>query len=474
MLAIGARTPVGPSDNYILSVLTSTQAVTAAEAQSVIGWWRNEALEGESLPDFLVRREVLAPAVLETVEPSEDGRFTPGMPRKLFTDRGIDRLRKNLGLSERRPASPDLVSCLSRPPQRGRDSADLRTPHNSKRPTRMPAPAVRPGTLLGKYMVIEQVGRGASSIVFRGLHRSLNLPVAIKVLPNESDPDDPTVREHFRAEARLQARLDHPSIVRVLDFEDDAALAYLVLEFIDGSTLADRIAKSGCLPADQALKIVLQIAEALAAVHQLGVVHRDVKPGNILLTADGRRAKLADLGLALVVASAQAAGGMNSTARDTVVGTAAYIAPEQVMSSQVIDHRADIYSLGATLYHALTGQLPFTGRSRLEVLFKHTNEAPVSPDQLVPSLEPGVTAVVLKMMAKDPDARHQTYPELLSALRSLVRRPPITQPPGETAPAREEASSAITDSRSALSASAWRKLFPLRPPPAGMAAGRDS
>jgi serine/threonine protein kinase len=461
---------VGPSDNYILSVLTSTQAVTAAEAQSVVGWWRNEALAGESLPDFLVRREVLAPAVLETVQPSDDGRVNPGVPRKLFTDRGIDRLRKNLGLSERRPAPPDLVSCLTRPPQRGRDSADLRTAHNSKRPTRMPAPAVRPGTLLGKYMVIEQVGRGASCIVFRGLHRSLNLPVAIKVLPHESDPDDPIVREHFRAEARLQARLDHPSIVRVLDFEDDAALAYLVLEFIDGSTLADKIAKSGCLPPDQALKIILQIAEALAAVHHLGVVHRDVKPGNILLTADARRAKLADLGLALVVGSGQAAG-TSSTARDTVVGTAAYIAPEQVMSSQVIDHRADIYSLGATLYHALTGQLPFTGRSRLEVLFKHTNEAPVSPDQLVPSLEPGVTAVVLKMMAKDPHARHQTYPELLNALRSLVRRPPVSQPPGEAAPAREEASSAITDSRSALSAAAWRKLFPLRPPPTGTAAG---
>jgi serine/threonine protein kinase len=453
---------VGANDTFILTGLTSEQALSAAEARGVVGWWTGERLAGESLTDFLLRREVLAPAVQASTHILENGPVAPRDAVKLIAPRGIEQLRRNLGLTERRVVQPSLVNCLARPPQRGRDLADHRQLH-SPHGDRPAAPAVRAGTLLGKYLLTEQIGRGASCLVFRALHRALNLTVAIKVMPFESDPDDPTVREQFRAEARLQARLDHPNIVRVLDFEDEAALPYLVLEYVEGTTLAEKIACEGRLPSDQALKIILQIVEALAAVHQMGIVHRDVKPGNILLSASGDRAKLADLGLALVVGLGRAMGAADAY-RDTVVGTAGYIAPEQALSAPAIDHRADIYSLGATLYHALTGKLPFTGRSRLEVLLKHTQEAPVPPDQLVPELGPGISAVILKMMAKDPASRQQTYSDLLVDLRSLVRLLPAA-PGAPAAPASAEAfaDGTITDSRTALNSSTWRKWLPLRP-----------
>ncbi len=391
-------------------------------------------------------------------------RWRPWKPASFSPSAASPCCAQNLGLSQRLPNPSDLVHCLARRTPRRNDLDDLR-PASSRPFDRQAVPTVRAGTLLGKYLLVEQIGRGASCIVFRGLHRGLNIPVAVKVLPHESDPDDPAVREQFRAEARLQARLDHPNIVRVLDFEDEVALPYIVLEYVEGMTLAERIAKGGRLSADQALKMVLQISEALAAIHKMGIVHRDVKPGNILLTVDGRKAKLADLGLALVVGTAST--GARGSQRDAVVGTAAYMSPEQALSAPTINHRADIYSLGTTLYHALTGQLPFTGRSRLEVMLKHTQEKPVSPDQLVPELGPDVAALVLKMMAKDPAARHQTYPDLLADLRSLVRRPPTTQPSGESVPARAEANGTMTDSRSALRTSAWRKMFPQRTPPVG-------
>jgi serine/threonine protein kinase len=451
---------VSPNDTFVLTVLTSTQALTAAEAQGVVGWWTAERRAEEALLAFLVRRQVFTPSVRDMGQLLDSGPVAPQHAAKLFAPRGVECLRKNLGLPEQRPGQPDLVNCLARPPQRVMEVADRRTPQ-TLRAARHSTPAVRAGTLLGKYLLVEQIGRGASCVVFRGLHRGLNLPVAVKVLPYESDCEDPAVREQFRAEARLQARLDHPNIVRVLDFEDEVALPYLVLEYVQGWTLAELIAKQGRVAPEPALRKMLQIGEGLAALHQLGVVHRDVKPGNILLPADGRGAKLADLGLALVIGQARAAG-VSDTPKGVVVGTAAYIAPEQALCMALIDHRADVYSLGATLYHALTGRLPFPGRSRLEVLFKHTQEALVPPDRLVPELGSAVSDLIGRMMAKDPGGRHQTYPELLADLAALVRTPPNVAPAGPT-PEDLAVTGTMTDSQTALSPSAWRR-WSVRPP----------
>ncbi len=376
---------MGPSDTFILTVLTSAQALTAAEAQSVVGWWMAERLADESLLAFLVRREVFGSEAADLDRSVGNDPLASLEASKLFAKRGVARLRKNLGLSQRLPNPSDLVHCLARRTPRRNDLDDLRPA--SGRPTdRQAVPTVRAGTLLGKYLLVEQIGRGASCIVFRGLHRGLNIPVAVKVLPHESDPDDPTVRELFRAEARLQARLDHPNIVRVLDFEGEAALPYIVLEYVEGMTLAERIAKGGRLSADQALKMVLQISEALAAIHKMGIVHRDVKPGNILLTADGHKAKLADLGLALVVGTAlhrrpaPASATPWSARRPTCLRNRPY--PLQERSTTRARH---LFARDDAVPHTHRASVAVR-RSRLEVMLKHTQEKPVSPDQLVPEL----------------------------------------------------------------------------------------
>jgi serine/threonine protein kinase len=191
----------------------------------------------------------------------------------------------------------------------------------------------------------------------------------------------------------------------------------MVLEYVEGMSLAELILQSGRLRLDRALRIILQVAEALAAAHRLGVVHRDVKPGNILVTKDGQ-AKLADLGLAVIV------GKQNAPVTPTtgMAGTVAYMSPEQAGSAMAVDHRSDIYGLGATFYHAVTGQMPFTGRSAMEVMLKHAQEPPVPPHQLATDLDPAASEIILKMLAKKAAERHQTDDELIKMLANLQAR----------------------------------------------------
>src|SRR5262245_21114577 len=263
------------------------------------------------------------------------------------------------------------------------------------------------GDVLGKCLLIERIGHGAAGVVFRARHQSLNIPVAVKIL---HVTDDIGVHRQLRTEAQLLARLNHPHVVRVWDFEDDPFQPFLVMEFVEGSSLSDLLRREGRLSPARALQIVRQIADALAAAHRLGIVHRDVKPGNILLTKEGA-GKLADLGLAVLVDRDRGA------ASGALAGTAAYMAPEQ--ADGAIDYRADIYSLGATFYHVVTGQTPFQGSSRAEVIRKHARESAVVPHELAPHLPEAASALIMKMMAREPAERFQTYDELLSALSGL-------------------------------------------------------
>jgi serine/threonine protein kinase len=289
----------------------------------------------------------------------------------------------------------------------GDDELSGRKPMNTSGDSQHEARAPQVGDVLGKCLLIERVGHGSAGVVFRARHQSLNIPVAVKVL---HVTDDIGVHRQLRSEAQLLARLNHPHVVRVWDFEDDPCQPFLVMEFVEGPGLSDVLREQGRIPPERALQLVRQIADGLAAAQRLGIVHRDVKPGNILLTKDGA-AKLADLGLAVLVEHerGKAAGGL--------AGTAAYMPPEQ--ASGAIDHRSDIYSLGATYYYMVTGQVPFQGTTRAEVIRKHATETPISPRELVPHLPEAVSAVILKMMAKDPAERYQTYDELLAVLSGL-------------------------------------------------------
>jgi serine/threonine-protein kinase len=276
------------------------------------------------------------------------------------------------------------------------------------------------GELLGKCLLTDLIGRGGSCVVFRALHQGLNVPVAVKVLPLDAGEAHRRAYNQLKFEARLLAQLPHPHIVRVFDFEDNPVLPFLVLECVEGPTLADLIQQSGHLSLDRAAEIIGQISEALGALWKLGAVHRDVKPGNVLLARDGL-AKLADFGQAVLVEEQEIADfNQDKVAPETVSGTAAYLAPEQFLAPDSVDHRSDIYALGATFYHAITGELPFEGRSRLEVLLKRTRETPTPPDEIIHGLPPRVTDVILTMMARDPCDRYQHLDEVRDALTQLT------------------------------------------------------
>jgi serine/threonine-protein kinase len=296
----------------------------------------------------------------------------------------------------------------------------------------------KPGDILGNCLLTAEIGRGGSGMVFQAYHQGLGVSVAVKVLQLDESRNDPLIHKQLQVEARLLAQLDHPHIVRVLDYENDAPWPYLVLEFVEGPSLSDLIQQSGRLRWDRAVRIVDQVASALEAAQRIGVIHRDVKPGNILLTRSGN-AKLADLGLAVIIDEQASRVATRSTARqETLAGTVGYMAPEQALGLPQIDHRADIYGLGCTLYHAITGQLPFRGRTRREVVQKHAHEVPAAPRDLVTELDPALSSLVLKMISKDPKARHASYAELRA---DLARLPAAAEgdlpPPGEQGAPRQ-------------------------------------
>ena len=327
-------------------------------------------------------------------------------------------------------------------------SATGPVPPSAQNPAALPADSLpRVGTVLGRCILTEKVGEGGSSVVFRALHRSLNVQVAVKVLTPADPQRDRRIRELMAAEARMLARLSHPHIVRVLDFDDEARHPYLILEYMHGLNLGELISGSGAVRPDRAVRIALAVAEGLGFALGHGVVHRDVKPGNILLSRDGN-VKLADLGLAAFEGDTESAAGAG---RPFAVGTPAYMAPEQVRGGPV-DHRSDIYSLGVTLYHALAGRLPFEAADRTEMMRRHLDDTPAPLSAAMPDLDPGLCALVHLMLAKNPAARPQEYTDLISALRDVLA----------AMKSRSQAESSGDDSRSGSPSgkgwSLWRSL----------------
>lgn len=283
------------------------------------------------------------------------------------------------------------------------------------------------GRVLGKLLLTERLGAGAMGVVFRAFHQSLGIPVAVKILRAEEVEADPSLYEQLKSEARLLAQLNHPNVVRVWDFEDHPRHPYLVLDLIEGLSLAELIQQSGRLQLDRAADIILQAAEGLAAALAIGVIHRDVKPANILLTRTGI-AKLADFGLAVVSNKGLLAQREGKPAPSAPAGTPAYMAPEQFYAPEAVDHRSDIYSLGATFYHAVTGRVPFEGRTVREVLRKQAQDSFVPPHEIVPGFPASVVQVLRRMMAKLQADRYQSYEELIAALADIHPSTPLPAP----------------------------------------------
>jgi serine/threonine-protein kinase len=244
--------------------------------------------------------------------------------------------------------------------------------------------------------------------VFRGSDRVLGRTVAVKVLAPTFAKDE-TFVERFRREAQAAAGLNHPNVVAVFDTGSDDGVHYIVMEHVEGRTLADFIREEGALPPPRAAEIAAAVCRALSSAHEKGMVHRDVKPGNVLFTSDGG-VKVADFGIARVVA------GEPLTVTGSVMGTASYLSPEQATGSTV-DGRSDIYSLGCVLYEMLTGRTPFEGDTPVSIAYKHVGEEPTVPSSVNPAVPPALEAVVKRAMAKSPADRYQSADEMAADLQ---------------------------------------------------------
>lgn len=266
---------------------------------------------------------------------------------------------------------------------------------------------------LGSYELIRQLGEGGMAQVYLARDIRLGREVAVKVLDRQLGAR-PGFRERFLREARVAAALDHPNIVPLYDFsESDPLHLYLVMPFVSGGSLQDRL-KEAPFSVDQVATYGAQIADALEYAHLRGVVHRDVKPANMLLHADGRLL-LSDFGLAKILsASARPAAPRNHPD----AGTPEYMAPEQINGRS--DERSDIYALGVVLYLLLTGRLPFTGSTSAKVMERHLYRLPAEPRRLNPNITPAMQGVVLRALAKHPEDRYQRASELAGALLSAL------------------------------------------------------
>ena len=258
-----------------------------------------------------------------------------------------------------------------------------------------------------RYEIESMLGRGGMATVYRGRDRVLDRAVAIKVLADKYGGDEKFVTR-FQREARAAAGLNHRNIVSVYDTGDTAGEHYFVMELVQGETLADLLRRQGPLSADRAAHIAAGIAEALQAAHDRGLIHRDVKPGNVMLTTAGD-VKVMDFGIA------RAATDDTLTQTGLILGTASYLSPEQSRGDPV-DHRSDVYSLGCVVYEMLAGRPPFSGDSPLSVAYKHVHDQPEAPSRAEPSIPAEMETVVMRALAKDPDARYPTA----SAFRQAI------------------------------------------------------
>jgi len=265
------------------------------------------------------------------------------------------------------------------------------------------------------FQLLEQLGQGAMGTVFKARQLSMNRLVAIKVLHPKWAAKGDDYLERFQREARVAAKLSHNNIVQAIDVGVAGTVNYFVMEYVEGTTIREQVDKKKIYEEKEAVEIILQIAQALSHAHRRGLIHRDIKPANIMLTPEGI-AKLADLGMARETADAT----LTRKERGLTIGTPFYISPEQIEAKPDVDVRADLYSLGATLYHMVTGRPPFLYREVDKILDAHLSEELTPPDHLNQQLSSGLGEVAELLMAKNRKVRYQTPDDLIIDLECLL------------------------------------------------------
>ncbi len=263
------------------------------------------------------------------------------------------------------------------------------------------------------YKIVGKLGAGAMAVVYKARQLSLNRMVAIKILPKRFT-ENPEYVERFYKEGQAAGKLNHPNVVQAIDVGEAGGYHYFVMEYVEGKTIADDLSAGKVFEENEALDMIIQVASALGHAHALSLIHRDVKPKNIMISNAGA-IKLADMGLARATTDIEAAQREAGKA----YGTPYYIAPEQIRGKIDIDGRADIYGLGATLYHMLTGRVPFMAEDSADVMRKHLREKLIPPDHINTLLSAGVSEVIEIMMAKKKEDRYNNIEELLVDLKAL-------------------------------------------------------
>ena len=308
----------------------------------------------------------------------------------------------------------------------------------------------------GRYRIVSKLGAGGMADVYLAEDQELGRQVAIKILNDRHAADDSFI-ERFRREAKNAAGLSHPNIVSIYDRGEAEGTYYIAMEFLDGRSLKELIVGRGPAPIKVAIEYARNILAALAAAHKQGIVHRDIKPHNVLIGAEGR-VKVTDFGIAR-------SGASQMTEVGSIIGTAQYLSPEQARGAPV-DQTSDLYSVGVVLYEMLTGQVPFTGDTPLEIAMKHLSEVPRPPSELRPEIPHDLDSVVLRALAKDPSERYQSAEEMDADLARVAEGLPVD-------PETEEAATAVL-SGSGLMAAAPTSVIarprpgePSRPAPPG-------
>src|SRR6202162_3601907 len=265
----------------------------------------------------------------------------------------------------------------------------------------------------GRYEIVEELGRGAMGVVYKANDPVIGRTVAVKTIKLSAEGSGltrPELLARFQTEARAAGVLTHPNIVVVFDAGEEDGLYYITMELVEGRSLQALIDDGQSFPLPRVLRIMEQACSALQFAHERNVVHRDIKPANLMLTGDDT-VKVSDFGTAKILQF----GTVQQTAH--VMGTPSYMSPEQV-KGRAVDGRSDIFSLGVMLYEMVTGEKPFPGQSITTVIYKIVNEEPVPPKQVDPAIHPGINAVVMKSLVKEPETRYQSCRELLEDLRN--------------------------------------------------------
>ena len=309
----------------------------------------------------------------------------------------------------------------------------------------------------GRYRIERKLGTGGMADVYLAEDQELGRRVAIKILNDRHAADDQFV-ERFRREAKNAAGLSHPNIVSVYDRGTAEGTYYIAMEYLDGRSLKELIVSRGPAPVKTAVEYARQILAAVGFAHRHGIVHRDIKPHNVLVAGDEGRVKVTDFGIAR-------SGASQMTEVGSIIGTAQYLSPEQARGSPV-DQTSDLYSVGVVLYELLTGQVPFTGETPLEIAMKHLSEVPKPPSELRPEVPHDLDLVVLRALAKDPADRYQTAEEMDADLERVLRGMPVGAETAEAATAVLSGSGVIAAAPTSVITRPTR-VAPARPAPPG-------